>query len=329
MAVIPKLSVGSFKIFTDSGYTTKSFVYTTKEKAEEELPTNLEVENLPTVNIVFILKESKLYVWNIEGQVLMTPKKFFDLGVTSSSYIDFDGNDDTLDFENSGDLLDFSKDWTLGITYLGKPIAQDSKYLTIFQNGQNRIMFRQGGDNQGVYVTSKQATYTWGANTWYALEYGDKLLFIYNSATRKLNIKVNGVQNWNISMGANETGAGEPNGLFSIGKSKNDVGNYWNESHYKHFYGGFNNFIAMNSVMGEIAIAEYFELSSEVYTDEEGDHVAGDYMESQNFSIDLTCYAPLGESPHPTVVDKKGLLTGGVFSGFAGAYKPVPKPEVV
>ena len=213
----------------------------------KNLPTNTKVEPLPTINLVRILKENKFYIWGVEQQNLIDPANFFALQVESSKFANYDGNDDCIHFSNDGDLLRWDKDFTLGITLLLQAQPVDYDYLTLFQNGQNRIILSRGGGNMGIYVSYSQATATNGINTWYEFTYGDKVLFIYDKTSRGLKCYVNGSLKGTIVIPTSWAGiaiptAGEPNGKFQIGKNTDDIGNYWSVNKYKFIHGGMNNF---------------------------------------------------------------------------------------
>lgn len=323
------LSIESILHNIDSNYTTKSFAFTTKQKAEELLPNSNKVEALPIINLVKILQENKFYIWSKAEQVLIDPVNWFVVASTSTMYADFDGNNDSIEFTNSSDLLDWSKSWTLGITLLMQIQPADGKYLTIFQNGQNRIIFSRGGANMGVYVSYTQAGYSNGANTWYEFGYGDRLLFTYDHTTRQMTTSVHDgttLRTWTLTV-PTAVGAGEPNGKLSLGKPQVDVPNAWGSSKHVYYHGGMNNFIAQTSAMGAVSIAEYFTLSSPSDFNDQGQPIPhGDYTESQPYYGDLTSYCPLGEDVFPAVVDKKGALLGGAMYG-GGSFEPIPIPE--
>ena len=283
------------------------------------------------IHLIFSIKDRRSFAYFEEQHTFVDPETFVEVQKQGSWFVDFDGNDDSIEFTNDGGYLVFgTKPWSIGVTMLLKDMPVDNAWLTIFQNGQNRVILRRGGSNMGVYISATTDHATWGANTWFEFQWGDKLLCTWDPTAKKLKVYTSrrGLSYWSVVVPASVWDipipvGGEPSGNFSIGKSINDVGNYWGATSYKHFYGGFNNFIGSNKILGDVAINQYLSVLSTTveFTPEGVEYVAGDSMDKQDFYVDLTTWCKLGEGEYPNIVDQKKLLTGGTFTGAEKGFK--------
>ena len=228
-------------------------------------------------------------------------------GHQAPAFIRFDGNNDYAQFSNNNTagLLDWSKSWTVGITVTEFQIHSDNLYQSLFSSGGNHIMFRRGGTNQALYVTGNGGTsgtgggYSHGANTWYPIEAGDRLLFTYDSATNRLKYYkgVSGQSSYgllaNLLVNATVIASNSPDDNFNIGKHGSISNSPMN------MQAGLNMFVAESGDVWQLAnVAEYMGIT-------------GEDFEEAGIWGDMTSYASMGEDVYPSIVDSKGGLTGG------------------
>ena len=239
------------------------------------------------------------------------------VGQTSNAYIHFDGSNDYVEFtdkgaENAG-LLDWAQDWTLGMTLTEFEVKADQKFITLFSSGDNAIMLRRGGSNHGLYITGNNGATKIGANTWYAPNPGGKVLFVFYKDFSRLRYyigNVDGTYSLRASYFVNTTniGGNAPGSSLCIGKrvTSNAVG----ESLY--FHGGANNLIVAAEAIEGPLVEEYFQVNNT--------------YDEASFYGDLTSWVKMGEDAYPSVVDTKGVMTGGsLVDGNEDDFVEIPE----
>ena len=233
----------------------------------------------------------------------------------SSKYIELDGANDYVSLPTlaggSEDVLDWTKSWSVGITLVGVEHVNDALFMSLFSSGGNHVMLRRGGTNWGMYVTSNDNGYQHGANTWYAPQEFDRILFTYDHLTARLKYYLGSPATGAYAMRANllvnstvVTG-NSADATLSIGKGAGAIIN-WD--------GGINNLLISNQVLVGPQVDEFFQTGEDFTTHE--------------YYSDLTSYCRLGEDTFPAVVDDKGNVTGGVLvNGTSEDFADVPTVE--
>ena len=283
----------------------------------------------------FVRSESP--TWGREGDTFLVPTGEFDefkslalarlttaieiVGQTSNAYIHFDGSNDYVEFSAKGatnaNLLDWSKDWTIGVTLTEFDVASDGKFFTLFSSGDNAIMLRRGGANQGLYLTGNDGANKAGINTWYAPNAGGKLMFVNDGTVGFLKYYIGNVDGSYglrgvVNIASATLGNNNPAANFCIGKR---VGNNA-VAESLMFHGGMNNLIAADEAFGNASplIQEYFQVN-ETY-------------DQSSFYADLTSWIKMGENTFPEVTDTKGAMTGGaLINGTEEDFVEIPDPS--
>ena len=228
-------------------------------------------------------------------------------------YIELDGANDYINLVDraggSEDVLDWSKSWSIGITLFGLEHVNDGAWMSLFSSGGNHVMLRRGGSNWGVYVTSNDKGYTHGANTWYAPQEFDRILFTYDAATARLKYYLGNpttgayAMRANLAVNSNVLSNNSPDGTLKIGKGGMHGVIYWD--------GGLNNLIMSDQVLVGPQVDEFFQ--------------TGEDFTSHEYYPDLTSYCRLGEDVFPAVGDDKGNITNGVLvGGTAEDFADIP-----
>ena len=242
------------------------------------------------------------------------------VGQFSNSFIRFDGSNDYVEFSAKGtgnaNLLDWGKDWTIGVTLTEFDIASDGKFFTLFSSGQNAIMLRRGGSNQGLYLTGNDGANKAGINTWYAPNAGGKLMFVNDGTAGFLKYYIGNVDGsfalrGVVNIASATLGNNNPGTNFCIGKK---VGNNA-VAESLMFHGGMNNLITADEPFANASpmISEYFGVN-ETY-------------DQSSFYADLTSWVKMGEDVYPTVSDEKGVMTGGaLIDGTEDDFVEIPDP---
>jgi len=228
-------------------------------------------------------------------------------------YIELDGANDYINLVDraggSEDVLDWSKSWSIGITLFGIEHVNDAAWISLFSSGGNHVMLRRGGSNWGVYVTSNDNSYSHGANTWYAPQEFDRILFTYDHVTARLKYYLGNPATGAYAMRANllvnstVISNNSPDSTLKIGKGGMNGVVYWD--------GGLNNLIMSNQVLVGPQVDEFFQ--------------TGEDFTSHEYYPDLTSYCRLGEDVFPAVGDDKGNITNGVLvGGTAEDFADIP-----
>ena len=234
----------------------------------------------------------------------------------SPKFIELDGANDYISLPTlaggSEDVLDWTKDWSVGITLVGVEHVNDGAWISLFSSGANHVMLRRGGSNWGVYVTSNDKGYTHGANTWYAPQEFDRILFTYDAATARLKYYLGNpatgayAMRANLAVNGTVIGNNSADGALTIGKGGMNGVIYWD--------GGLNNLIVSDQVLVGPQVDEFFQTGEDFTTHE--------------YYPDLTSYCRFGEDTFPAVVDDKGNVTGGVLvGGTSEDFADVPTVE--
>ena len=208
------------------------------------------------------------------------------------------------------------KDWTIGVTLTEFDVAADGKFFTLFSSGDNAIMLRRGGGNQGLYLTGNDGANKAGINTWYAPNAGGKLMFVNDGTAGFLKYYIGNVDGSYalrgvVNIASATLSNNSPGTNFCIGKR---VGNNA-VAESLMFHGGMNNVIAADEAFANASplIQEYFQVN-ETY-------------DQASFYPDLTSWVKMGENAFPEVTDTKGAMTGGaLINGTEEDFVEIPDP---
>jgi hypothetical protein len=267
------------------------------------------------LNLVIVAGEGIMY-FSFDLNDFVSISEFNAAGNQANRYIELDGVNDYIEFPNGNNhALDWTKNFTIGVTLVGVQSGSDSKFISLFSNGNNFISLRRGGSNWGLYVTSNGNGYQHGANTWFTPTDFSRFLFAYNATTKRLKWFSGDPSTGTFSQIANllvqdsVISGNSPNGNLCIGKYHDSSAGSTFDLHY--WDGGFNNLIVSDMEFTGPHLTEYFQ-TGEAFTE----------MELYG---DVTAYAKLGEDTFPNVTDEKGLLTGGyLVNGTADDFKDIP-----
>jgi hypothetical protein len=304
--------------------------FKSKDDALQAVATGDYVPTPGKLNTVLIGGESNsIQFWSFDINDFVSYSEFSAAGNQSNKYIDLDGVNDYIGFNNSENVLDFTQDWTIGVTLVGVTGANSPQNMTLFSRGGVHITLKAqaGSSNWGLYVTSDNNLYNTTnraqANTWYAPNDFDRILFVYCSTTKRLKYYLGDPSTGNYAMRANlsipQTMIDTQNitGGLQLGNNWTGVGGStfsgvnWN--------GGLNNLIGSSIKFTSPFIQEYFQ--NQAVDPENPDS----FFTSAEFYPDLSFYCKLGEDTHPNVTDEKGNLTGGeLFNGSPDDFKDIP-----
>lgn len=271
------------------------------------------------LNLVIVAGQGIMYFsFDLEDFVLIT--EFNAAGNQANRYIELDGVNDYIEFTGatggSENALDWTKDFTIGVTLVGLQSGSDSKFISLFSNGNNFISLRRGGGNWGLYVTSNGNGYQHGANTWFAPSDFTRFLFTYNATTKRLKWIAGDPSTGSFAQKANllvqdsVISGNSPDGKLCIGKYHDSSAGSTFDLHY--WDGGLNNLLVSDMEFTGPHLTEYFQ--------------TGEEFTAMELYSDVTSYAKLGEDTFPTVTDEKGALTGGALvNGTADDFKDIPE----
>ena len=282
------------------------------------------------LNSVLIGGEQKsIHFWSFDVHDFVPLSEISSVGNQSNKYIDLDGVNDYIGFTNSDAVLDFTQDWTIGITLVGVTGPASAKKMTLFSRGGVHITLsaQAGSTNWGLYVTSNNDLYNGTsraqANTWYAPNDFSRIMFTYDSATKRLKYYLGDPSTGSYAMRANlpipqsMVDSQDINGGLKIGENWTGTGGStfsginWN--------GGVNNLIGSDIVFTDPFIQEYYQNQS---VDPDN---PDSFFTSAEFYPDLTFYCKLGEDTYPEVTDQKTTLTDGeLFNGAVDDFKDIP-----
>lgn len=330
MSIIDKLQINSLSL-RGLGNEFNSFErnFKSKDDALQAVATGDYVPTPGKLNTVLIGGESNsIQFWSFDINDFVSYSEFSAAGNQSNKYIDLDGVNDYIGF-NSGNVLDFTQDWTIGVTLVGVTAPNSPQNMTLFSRGGVHITLKaqSGSTNWGLYVTSDNNLYNTTnraqANTWYAPNDFDRILFVYCSTTKRLKYYLGDPSTGTYAMRANlsipQTMIDTQNitGGLQLGNNWTGVGGStfsgvnWN--------GGLNNLIGSSIKFTSPFIQEYFQ--NQAVDPENPDS----FFTSAEFYPDLSFYCKLGEDTYPNVTDEKGNLTGGeLFNGSSDDFKDIP-----
>jgi hypothetical protein len=291
--------------------------FQSKDDALESVATTDYVPTPGVFNAVLILGIGiAVYSFDLEDFVALADLQA--AGNQANRYIDLDGANDYLEFSSlsggSENVLDWSKNWSIGLTLVGLgPTTSDSKFMTLFSNGDNAIYLRRGGTNWGLYVTGSTA-YTHGANTWYAPSATSRILLTYEAATSRLKYYLGEPATGSYAMRANLAvnstvkSANNVGSSLCVGKALNMTAGYTGQQ--VAWDGGVNNLILSDQVLTGPQVDEFFQ--------------TGESFIEHEYYPDLTSYWRLGEDTYPNVVDSKGDSDGVLVNGAANDFVDIP-----
>lgn len=304
--------------------------FKSKDDALQAVATGDYVPTPGKLNTVLIGGESNsIQFWSFDINDFVSYSEFSAAGNQSNKYIDLDGVNDYIGFNNSENVLDFTQDWTIGVTLVGVTGASSPQNMTLFSRGGVHITLKAqaGALNWGLYVTSDNnlfnITNRAQANTWYAPNDFDRILFVYCSTTKRLKYYLGDPSTGTYAMRANlsipQTMINTQNitGGLQLGNSWTGVGG----SNFSgvNWNGGLNNLIGSSIKFTSPFIQEYFQ--NQAVDPENPDS----FFTSAEFYPDLSFYCKLGEDTYPNVTDEKANLTGGeLFNGSPDDFKDIP-----
>ena len=298
------------------------------DEAKEALSSGDYVPVAGQENAVIVIGEGMM-VYSFDIGDFVHIKEMIAAGAQANRYIDIDGVNDYVEFSNSGDVLDFTKDWSIGITFVGLTGPATSNKMTLFGRGGVQITLQaleipEDPDqevqiNWGLYVTSDNDLFDGSkraqTNTWYAPGNFSRIMLTYNSTTKRLKYHIGNtltgvfLERANLLISDSMIAAQNITGGLCIGKAWTGQGGSafsgvnWN--------GGLNNLILSHMEFTGPALTEYFQ--------------TGEAFTSMELYSDVVAYAKLGEDTYPNVTDEKGLLTGGsLVNGQPDDFKDMP-----
>lgn len=267
-----------------------------------------------TLNLALVAGHG-LMLYSKDMETWISAKDWTGFAIAADSYIALDGDNDYFKFTGGSaeatSILDWSKDWSLGMTVVDFSDMGDNKRMTVASNGGNHLTLQRGHGQDAFYISGDNGVTSHGANVWYNLDDNRRILFIYNSTTRRIRYLVgdgeggyNQRADLNIDQGVGVGGgAGTPDNTLSFGKG---------EGMFVNFHGAVDKVITRDAQMSDVQVAEFFSNLERDYT-------------QLSFYGDLTSYINAGEDAYPLVTDAKGALTGGeMFGGSAASFKLTP-----
>lgn len=276
------------------------------------------------VNAVIVLGKG-IMIYSFELQEFVIISEFLGAGNQANKYIELDGVNDYINFgsiDSSVNALDFTKDWSIGMTFVGITGASSSLNMTLFSRKGVHITLKaqEGSTNWGLYVTSDNSLYSADkratANTWVRPSQFDRILFTYNATEKRLKYFIGNqstgvyVQRANLLISDAMITNQNIDQTLSIGKE-------WTGEGGASFSGinlhaGVDNLVVSNIAFTGPHLTEYFQTGSE--------------FKDMELYPDLVSYVKCGEDTFPAVIDEKGKLTEGtLINGTAEDFKDIPK----
>ena len=290
-------------------------IFRSKVLANEAVTTGAVEIVSGVINLALVGGQGMMF-WSEDLGTFITAADWTEFAQSADSYIAFDGDNDYISFstanEQAAKVCTWDNSWSIGMTFVDFSDMTDNKRMSIFSNGGNHITLQRGGGQDALYITGNNGATSHGANIWYNMADNRRIVFTYDSVTRKLGYYVgNGNGGYNrrallsVDGGSGVGGAGgTPDGVFSIGKG--------NGGTIVNFHGAADKIITRDAVMSDVQLVDYFSNIDRDYT-------------TLPFYGDLTSYINCGEDAHPLVVDTKGAFTDGeFFGGSASSYKLTP-----
>ena len=305
-------------------------LFRSKADAVESVDTLDYIPEPGQLNSVLIAGEEKaIQFWSFDLAKFEPLSNFSSAGNQSNKYIDLDGVNDFVEFSNAGNVLDFTQDWSIGITLVGVTGPASPQKMTLFGRGgvQITLQAQAGSTNWGLYVTSNNdlfnVTSRAQANTWYAPNDFSRILFTYNSTSKRLKYYLGDPSTGSYAMRANlAIPQSMIDGQNIAGGLK--IGDAWTGTGGANFSGvnwngGINNLIGSDIEFTGPFVGEYFQ--NQAIDPENPDA----FFTGAEFYDDLSFYCKLGEDAFPNVTDEKSLLTGGQLqNGAADDFKDIP-----
>jgi len=337
MAVLNTLAVNSLSL-RGSGTEFNKFsrFFKTLEEARESVSTGDYIPTPGVTNAVLVLGAG-IMIWSFDLEDFVGVSEFSGASNQADKYIELDGVNDYInlpDLASSGDcndILDFTKDWSIGVSLVGVVGPSSPQNMTIFSRGGIHITLKAHApsSNWGLYVTSDNDLFNVSkraqANTWYAPSDLSRILFTYDSSSKRLKYFLGdpstGVyaQRANLAIPQSMVDGQNLGADLDIGKSWTGVGgSYFSGVNWN---GGVNNLVASNIAFTGPFIEEYFQ-------DQSGDPDApsSDSFTTAEYYPDLCAFAKLGEDTFPSVTDEKGNITGGaLINGSADDFVDIPE----
>ncbi|CAH9015204.1 conserved hypothetical protein [Vibrio phage 468E53-1] len=298
-----------------------SRMFKNKEDALSSIETGDYVPTPGQTNAVIILGEG-IMIYSFDLLDFVHISQFIHAGDQSNKYISLDGVNDHIEFDAGVyDALDFTKDWSIGMTFVGLVHPTSSKKYSIFGRGGVQLTLQAStGTNWGLYVTSDNDLYNADkraqANTWYRPGDLGRILFTYNATEKRLKYYIGDPSTGTYAMRANISipqsmiDGQDINGGLAIGKPFTGVGGSSFSGH--NLEAGVNNMIVSGITMTGPQLDEYFQ--------------TGEGFPAMELYADLDSYCKLGEDVYPAVSDEKGLLLNGTMvNGAADDFKDIPE----
>ena len=217
------------------------------------------------------------------------------VGYTDTHYIHLDAVNDYLSLTGSFDAPSSASDvtWAIGFEVESVSAVNDASYTTMFSSGDTAFTLRKGGSNWGIYCFANQWSMA-QANTWYAPSAGSKILIQWDGTY--IDYYLNGTRRAHMNANSYADSASPVAGLLEFGKGGVSTV-HWSLGSW---FGGINNLMISDELLGSDYIAEYFgsqDVSSHSYYDT------------------IVDFLPLGEGTYPAVTGLKGNVTGTLENG--------------
>ena len=275
------------------------------------------------INAVIVLgKGIMLYSFELQTFIIIT--EFMSASNQANKFINLDGVNDYINFasiDESINALDFTKDWSIGLTFVGITGGSSAVNMTLFSRKGVHITLKaqEGSTNWGLYVTSDNSLYSADkraqANTWYRPNQFDRILFTYNSSTKRLKYFIGDQSTGSYAQRANLLISDTMIANQNIDQTLS-IGNKWTGEGGVSFSGvnlhaGVDNLIVSNVEFTGPHLTEYFQTASN--------------FEEMELYNDLISYSKFGEDNYPNILDKKGKLQNGVLvDGTKDDFKDIP-----
>jgi len=325
MQIIQTLGVSQLKLrgYGNIFHTIDRF-FTSKAEALQAVAEGDYVPTPGEINTVLISGEAHaLWVYSFTLLDFIDIRELLSASNQADKYIYLDGVNNSIQFSSLANgaeaALDFTKDFTVGVTFVGVPTGSDNLKMDLFSNGKTHITLARGGSNWGLYVTSNDDLYNTTsraqANTWYAPGEFDRVLFVYTVADRRLKYYLGTPATGAYGMRANLSipqsmiDSQVIDGTFSMAKGFDGPGGATFDG--TPWHGGVDNLVVSDLAFTGPHIPEYFQ--------------SGDEFTSMALFADLKGYVKMGEDSYPDIIDTTGTMTGGeLLNGTAQDFKDIP-----
>ena len=214
---------------------------------------------------------------------------------SDTHYIHLDAVNDYLSLAGSFDAPSVASDvtWAIGFEVESVSAVNDASYTTMFSSGDTAFTLRKGGSNWGIYCFANQWSMA-QANTWYAPSAGSKILIQWDGTY--IDYYLNGTRRAHMNANSYADNASPVAGLLEFGKGGVSTV-HWSLGSW---FGGINNLMISDELLGSDYIAEYFATQD---------------VSAHSYYDTIVDFLPLGENTYPAVTGLKGNVTGTLENG--------------